>query len=217
MRLALYYSLYSLVVAAAAVVLASAGPMSEAVLERVRDELELDETLSGALLVAAARRSLHLPTTETDLASQVREICEELGIAPDEDQPGRGKSWVLEEGVPPCGPGTADHRDGEPAAGMRAGTTAHTVVADVPGAAPPCYADALFLLEDPRQLHARATASPDRWAATSPVPWIQKLLAQLTLRNEFQGNRLHGSFIRLVSVFFSVYSLTRCAARMTVP
>ena len=173
--------------------------MSEAVLERVRDELELDETLTGALLVAAARRSLHLPTTETDLVSQVREICEELGISPEEDQPGHGQSLVLAEGVPPCGRATADHRDGEPTAGMRAGTAAHTVVADVPGVAPPSYADALFLLEDPRQLHARATASLDRWPATPPVPWIQQLLTQLTLRNEFQGNRLHESFIRLVS------------------
>lgn len=172
--------------------------MSEAMLERLKDELELDQTLSGEQLVAAARESLHLPETENDLGSQVREIYEELGIDPEEEgthQPGQGMSLVAEEGVPPCGRVTADHSDEGTAAGMVAGTTEQ---AHAPGTAPPSYDAALDLLEDPRQLHARVAASSDRFSKTSPVPWAQQLLAQLSLRNEFQGDRLHRSFIRLV-------------------
>jgi hypothetical protein len=178
--------------------------MSEAVLERVRDELELDEKLSGEQLLAAARESLHLPETETDLASQVREICEELGIDPlgeeGQDQHGQGKSLIA-EGVPPCVRVAVDHSDGGTTAGIVAVTTARTAVTDqvhAPSTAPPSYEDALDLLEDPRQLHARVAASQDRLSTTSPVPWAQQLLAQLSLRNEFQGDRMHRAFIRLV-------------------
>eukprot|EP01043_Picozoa_sp_COSAG02_P018906 COSAG02_NODE_895_length_16129_cov_25.044604_9_plen_185_part_00 len=179
--------------------------MSEAVLERFKDELELDGTLSRDQLLAAARESLHLPETESDLASQVREICEELGINPEEegqDQPGKGK-WLIAEGVPPCVQVAVDHIDGGTTAEISAGTTARTVLAvadqvHAPSTAPPSYEDALDLLEDPRQLHARVAASQDRLSATSPVPWAQQLLAQLSLRNEFQGDRLHRAFIRLV-------------------
>ena len=176
--------------------------MSDAVLERIKDELELDEALTGDQVVAAARISLHLPETEDDLATQVREICEELGIVSQEGthQLRQRKPLTVEEGVPPaaappCGRVTADPRHADDAAGM----TARTIVTAAPGtASPPSYEDALELLEDPRQLHAHATARPDRLPVTPAVPWAQQLLAQLSLRNEFQGDRLHSAFIGLV-------------------
>lgn len=175
--------------------------MSDAVLERIKDELELDEALTGDQVVAAARISLHLPETEDDLETQVREICEELGIVSQggTHQLGQRKPLTVEEGVPPAGPSCgrvrADPRHHDDAAGL----TARRIVTAAPGtAAPPSYEDALELLEDPRQLHTHATAGPDRLPMTPAVPWAQQLLAQLSLRNEFQGDRLHGAFIGLV-------------------
>ena len=58
--------------------------MDDAVLDRIRDELELNDGLSGEQLVAAARQSLHLEGPVVDVVSQVREVCEELGFLPED-------------------------------------------------------------------------------------------------------------------------------------
>lgn len=174
--------------------------MNEAVLERLKDELELDEKLTGEQVVAEARKSLHLPQSERDIASQVREICEELGIKSGEDSYSmrHERCSSAEEGVPPYNPVVANQRD--ITVGLRVGSSSRTSIAEVSGSTPPSYEDALNLLEDPRQLYGCMSASPERLSATLPVPWTQQLLTQLALRNEFQGKRLHRSFIGLVSL-----------------
>jgi hypothetical protein len=182
--------------------------MDDAVLDRIRDELELNDGLSGEQLVAAARQSLHLEGPVVDVASQVREVCEELGFLPEDvpnatatlsvaappvDDAQRAAATDPEEGVPPGDGRATGHRHEASTAAAAA-----AAAADAAGASPPPYLDALDLLEDPRQLYARAAASPNR--LRPQVGWRRQLLAQLALRNEFQGDRLHKAFIGLVSL-----------------
>lgn len=179
--------------------------MEPALLARIQDELGLGEALLAepAALLAAARRSLRLEPAEASDAS-VREVCEELGLDPAQPSPSpaaaapaapppdappadvvaapAADSAAAEEGVPPPG-------RGRPAPSLLAPPPAIAGPPAGAGGVPPAYAEALDLLEDPRRVYAVARATP---GPKPPPEWRDQLLAQLALRNEFQGGTLRG-------------------------
>ena len=151
-----------------------------ATLERVRDDLGLAAGLGDEATLAAARASLQLaPAGEAGddggggWAAQLAEVCAELGFAPHEvvaEQEVVVKEEEEEEGVPPVAMSTPAPAPSSPAP-------------------PPCYADALGRLEDPRQLYCSAQPAPAR--RTAPA-WREQLRAQLSVRNGLQGERVAG-------------------------
>ena len=135
-----------------------------ATLERVRDDLGRAAGLGDEATLAAARDSLQL--------------------APAGEAGADGGGWAAQLAEVCAELGFAPH---EVVAEQEEGVP--PVPAPSSPAPPPCYADALGRLEDPRQLYCSAQPAPAR--RTAPA-WREQLRAQLSVRNGLQGERVAG-------------------------